>query len=117
MAAFVDTKVLLYPISSVRDEADKSTAPPGILGREDPVLSDRALQGFYAQAAHPTRSNRISHRSASNLVESRLRFRVVGLTVPLAHQLLQTAARWRSSYWDAGIVDAARHAGCLALQT
>ena len=113
VAAFVDTNVLLYAISTVRDEADKSRVTRGILDRDDLVLSVQVLQEFYVQATRLTRLERISHESAVNLIESWLRFRVVDLTAPLVQQALQTTARWSISYWDAAIVEAARHAGCL----
>ena len=44
MAAFVDTNVLLYAVSTVADEADKRLAARAILERDDLVLSVQVLQ-------------------------------------------------------------------------
>ena len=115
MAVFVDTNVLLYAVSTVPEEEDKGAAARSILERDDLVLSTQVLQEFYVQATRPTRPDPIAHESAVNLIESWLRFPVVETTVALLQQALATAARWQVSYWDAAIVEAARHGGCPEL--
>ena len=112
MAAFVDTNVLLYGVSTVRDEADKHVTALSILDRDDVVLSAQVLQEFYVQATRSTKADHLGHDSAVSLIESWLRFRVIETTVPLVQQALATAARWRVSYWDAAIVEAARIGNC-----
>ena len=112
MAAFVDTNVLLYGVSTARDEADKHVTALSILDRDDIVLSAQVLQEFYVQATRPTKTGPLAHDSAVSLIESWLRFRVIETTVPLVQQALATAARWRVSYWDAAIVEAARIGNC-----
>ena len=112
MAAFVDTNVLLYSVSTVTAEAAKMETARAILDRDDLVLSTQVLQEFYVQATRSTRADRLAHESAANLIESWLRFRVVETTVSLVLQALATAARWRVSYWDAAIIEAARRGGC-----
>ena len=112
MAAFVDTNVLLYGVSTVRDEADKHVTALSILDRDDVVLSAQVLQEFYVQATRSTKADHLAHDSAVSLIESWLRFRVIETTVPLVQQALATAARWRVSYWDAAIVEAARIGNC-----
>ena len=112
MAAFVDTNVLLYGVSTSRNEADKHTTALSILDRDDVVLSAQVLQEFYVQATRPTKADPLAHDSAVSLIESWLRFRVIETTVPLVQQALATAARWQVSYWDAAIVEAARIGNC-----
>ena len=112
MAVFVDTNVLLYAVSTALDEAEKSIAARAILDRDDLVLSVQVLQEFYVQATRATKTERIAHEAAVNLVESWLRFRVIETNVPLVQQALATAARWRISYWDAAIIEAARRGDC-----
>ena len=112
MAAFVDTNVLLYAVSTTRDEGVNRAMALEILDRDHLVLSTQVLQEFYAQATRATRPDRLPHESAVNLIESWLRFRVVETTVPLVQQALATAARWRISCWDAAIVEAARRGAC-----
>ena len=115
MAAFVDTNVLLYAVSTTGDGAAKRMAARAILEREDLVLSVQVLQEFYAQATRPTKPDRLAHDPAVTLIESWLRFRVIETTVPLVLHALATALRWRISYWDAAIVEAARIGGCSTL--
>ena len=112
MAAFVDTNVLLYGVSTARDEADKHATALSILDRDDVVLSAQVLQEFYVQATRPTKADPLAHDAAVSLIESWLRFRVIETTVPLVQQALATAARWQVSYWDAAIVEAARIGNC-----
>ena len=112
MAVFVDTNVLLYAVSTASAEAAKSERARAILNRDDLVLSVQVLQEFYVQATRATKPDRLRHESAVSLVESWLRFRIVETTAPLMQQALATAARWRISYWDAAIVEAARRADC-----
>lgn len=115
MAAFVDTNVLLYAASTVADEAAKRVTARAILERDDLVLSVQVLQEFYVQATRATRQDRLPHESAVMLIESWLRFRVIETTVPLVQHALASALRWRISYWDAAIVEAARLGGCPTL--
>ena len=117
MAAFVDTNVLLYAASTVGEEAAKSVTARTILEREDLVLSTQVLQEFYAQATHPTRPDPMPRDAAVALIESWLRFRVVETTVQLVLDALSAARRWRISYWDAAIIEAARSGGCSTLLT
>lgn len=112
MAAFVDTNVLLYGVSTARDEADKHATALSILDRDDVVLSAQVLQEFYVQATRSTKTHPLAHDAAVSLIESWLRFRVIETTAPLVQQALATAARWQVSYWDAAIIEAARIGNC-----
>ena len=112
MASFVDTNVLLYAASTTPEEAGKRSIAHAILIRDDLVLSAQVLQEFYVQATRPTKPDRLAHRQAVALIESWLRFRIIETSVALVQQALATAERWRISYWDAAIVEAARLAGC-----
>jgi predicted nucleic acid-binding protein len=55
------------------------------------------------------------HEQAATLVEALLRFPVQETTVALMRSALETAVRFRVSYWDAAIIEAARSLGCGAL--
>jgi predicted nucleic acid-binding protein len=84
-----------------------------MLESDDLTLSVQVLQEFYVQATRSTRADRLSHEQAVLLIESmRLRFPVQDVTVALFYSALATAARFRISYWDAAIVEAARASGC-----
>jgi len=87
---FVDTNILLYAVSSAK--------------------ADRQAMRTGATAA-------LSHQSAVAFIATLLRFPVAELTVPLLRAALAARARWRLSYWDAAIVEAARIAGCDTICT
>jgi predicted nucleic acid-binding protein len=112
---FVDTNVLLYAVSTAPDERAKKARALALLDAEDLALSVQVLQEFYVQATHPARVERLTHEQASALVESWLRFRVEEISVSLLQNACATSARWKVSYWDAAIVEAARSAGCPTL--
>ena len=110
---FVDTNVLLYAVSRSPGERTKSAAALATLESDDLTLSVQVLQEFYVQATRSTRADRLSHEQAVLLIESmRLRFPIQDVTVALFYSALATSARFRISYWDAAIVEAARASGC-----
>ena len=109
---FVDTNVLLYAVSTVPEEAAKSSMALALLDQEDLALSVQVLQEFYVQATRPGKQHRLSHEQAALLIESFLRFPVQETTVALMQAALEAAGRFHISYWDAAIVEAARALGC-----
>jgi predicted nucleic acid-binding protein len=110
---FVDTNVLLYAVSRSPGERTKSATALAMLESDDLTLSVQVLQEFYVQATRSTRADRLSHEQAVLLIESmRLRFSIQDVTVALLYSALATAARFRISYWDAAIIEAARASGC-----
>ncbi len=112
---FVDTNVLLYAVSTARDEARKTAVARAILEGHDLALSVQVLQEFYVQATRSSRTDRLTHRQALSLVESWLRFPVQETTVPLLTAAADTAHRHHLSYWDAAVVEAARTLGCATV--
>jgi predicted nucleic acid-binding protein len=110
---FVDTNVLLYAVGRSPAERRKSATALALLEADDLVVSVQVLQEFYVQSTRSSRIDRLSHDQAVLLIESfRLRFPIQELTVPLLHAALATAARFRISYWDAAIIEAARAREC-----
>ncbi|MBX3030959.1 MAG: PIN domain-containing protein [Chloroflexi bacterium] len=109
---FVDTNVLLYGISRDASESGKAARAQSLLRDRDLGLSVQVLQEFYVQATRPTRPDALTHGQASGLVESFLRFRVQSVDVRLMRAALVTRDRYRLSYWDAAIIEAARALGC-----
>ena len=69
------------------------------------------------QVTRGSKPDRLAHEEALDLFESWLRFPVVETSVSLVRQALATASRWRISYWDAAIVEAARIGRCRTVLT
>ena len=109
---FVDTNVLLYAISTNRQERRKAGIASALLDQGDLGLSVQVLQEFYVQATRPSRHDRLSHEQASALVEAFLRFSVQEITVAVMSAALLSRDRFQISYWDAAILEAARSLGC-----
>ena len=109
---FADTNVLLYSISRAPEERDKAERANGLLAEHDLALSVQVLQEFYVQATRESRADPISHGDAIELVASFRRFPVAPLTADLVIAATATRRRFRISYWDAAILEAARSLGC-----
>ncbi len=109
---FVDTNVLLYDVSKAPDEQAKAAIAKRILRRRDLALSVQVLQEFYVQATRETRRGRLRQDQAVRLIESFCRYPVQELTLPIVKAAFVTRNRWKISYWDAAILEAARSAGC-----
>jgi predicted nucleic acid-binding protein len=109
---FVDTNVLLYAVSTAAAERDKAAVARGILRRTDVVLSTQVLQEFYVQATREGRRDPLRHDQAVRLVESFCRYPVQEVNLAIVRAAFVTRARWRLSYWDAAILEAARSGGC-----
>jgi predicted nucleic acid-binding protein len=109
---FVDTNILLYGVSTAPQERGKATAALELLDRDDLALSVQVLQEFYVQATRSGKTDRISHDQATGLIESWLRFHVQETTIELLQAAMRARQRYRLSYWDAAIIEAARLSGC-----
>jgi predicted nucleic acid-binding protein len=109
---FLDTNILLYALSTDRREATKASKALELLDQTDCAVSVQVLQEFYVQATRASKPDRITHDQALALIESWQRFRVQDITLEIMHAAFGTKKRFRISYWDAAIVEAARTAGC-----
>ncbi len=109
---FVDTNVLLYSISTAPAEQEKAQIALKILDEHELALSVQVLQAFYVQATRESKTDRLTHEQAAELVEAYLRFTVQETTVALMQAALETKQRFRISYWDAAVIEAARARAC-----
>ena len=109
---FVDTNILLYAASTAPEEQAKSRVARSLLESDDLALSVQVLQEFYVQATRPGKREGLTHEQAALLVESFARFPVQDVTLRLMQAALLAKERFRISYWDAAIVEAARALGC-----
>jgi predicted nucleic acid-binding protein len=114
---FIDTIVLLYSISTAADEAAKRARAIQILEGDDCGLSVQVLQEFYVQATRSTRPDRLSHETATGLVQAWTRFDLQENTLAVMMAALEVKAATEFSYWDSAIIAAARALGCAELLT
>jgi predicted nucleic acid-binding protein len=110
---FVDTNVLLYAVSTAPAERSKARVALSTLNAADLALSVQVLQEFYVQATRGAKQDRLTHQQATLLIESFfLRFPAQEMTLTLLMAALTAKERFRISYWDAAIIEAARALGC-----
>ena len=109
---FIDTNVLLYAISRDPEERVKAKRANEILADRDLAVSVQVLQEFYVQATRMSRPDPITHEQAIDLVESFIRFPVAPITAGLMLAAFATCRRFRTSYWDAAVLEASRALGC-----
>jgi predicted nucleic acid-binding protein len=69
-ARFLDTKILLYSISTEPGESTKRDVAIALLERNDCALSVQVLQDFYVQATRPTRDDPLPHDIAVGLTKA-----------------------------------------------
>lgn len=108
----LDTNVLLYAVSSDPEHQEKSRVAVEILRSRPFVLSVQVLQEFYTQATRATRPHRLTHEQALSFVRPLLAMPIQDVTPALVLSAIATSARYRISYWDAAIIEAAKALGC-----
>lgn len=109
-SVFVDTNILVYA-------HDKSDPKKYELAKEliasfwnadvFPFLSVQVLQEFYVTLVRKG----VSQEDAAQTVDSYLEWRVVENTAILFRDSLKEQQRWKTSYWGALVLAAARYAG------
>lgn len=109
---FVDTNVLLYAISRDKAEHAKAETARELLSHRDLALSTQVLGELYVQATRSSRPDALSHRDATDFVRSLRRFPVQSITADITVAAMDTGNRFRISYWDAAVIEAARTLGC-----
>ena len=92
MPHFLDTNVLLYSISHTPAEADKRRRAVALLELDDGAISVQVLQEFYVQSTRSTRSGRLTHQLAVELIEVWRRFPVQEITLPVFDSALRIKA-------------------------
>ena len=115
MIRFLDTNILLYSISTDRNEKAKRELATKLLAGRDNALSVQVLQEFYVHATRPTRRDALPHEIAVGLMRAWLRFPVQDVTLAVLSGALEIKVASGLSYWDAAIVSAARALGCREL--
>jgi predicted nucleic acid-binding protein len=83
-----------------------------LLDAGDVALSVQVLQEFYLQSTRESRADRISQEQATRLIESLLVFAVADIPTGVVLATMATRERFKISYWDAAIIEAARSLGC-----
>ena len=115
MAAFLDTNILLYSISTADDETAKRDKAIALLDRDDCVLSIQVLQEFYVQATRPSRAGALPHTTATAFMRTWARFRIQDNTLAVLNSALEVRDQTGFSFWDCSIIAAAQTAGCDTL--
>ena len=113
IAAFVDTNVLVYAVST--DDPGKQERARSIVERGFVegcyAVSTQVLMELYVNVTRKTRI-KLPPAEAFEYVHSLTEWHVVDMVPDLVLSALDLAERMRISPWDAAILEAARKAGC-----
>jgi len=111
---FIDTNILLYAISKNPAERRKTDIAIDLL--DAPVgelaLSVQVLQEFYVQATRVSREGALPQRLAEEYIDHWQALDVQDNTLELFRAAIALSRRFKVSYWDAAIIEAARMMGC-----
>lgn len=109
---FIDTNILLYAISSPREDADKRRRALELLEEDDLALSVQVLQEFYYQATRRSRPDAITPEQAMHFIRSFEGLPIQPITPNIFRAAVEISRRSRLSYWDSAILAAAKAVGC-----
>ena len=113
LAAFVDTNVLVYALST--DDRRKQERASSIVARGFAegcyAVSTQVLMELYVNITQKARI-KLPAAQALEYVRSLTEWQVVDMAPDLVLSALSLADRMRISPWDAAILEAARKAGC-----
>ena len=110
---FIDTTVLLYSVSTSKDEVDKRATARRVLTGSGLGLSVQVLQEFYVNVVRLPRCA-ITHAAVA-AIHQLLRRPTVATDAALVLEWLRLKERYQISYWDAAIVATARALGARVL--
>jgi len=111
---FIDTNVLLYSVSTCKNEVGKRASARQVLAGPGWGLSVQVLQEFYVNVVRPPHCA-MTHSDAVAAIHQLLRRPTVATDAALVLEGLRLKERYRLSYWDAAIVAAARALGARVL--
>ena len=110
-----DTNILIYAADTSPEERHNRARAAAVLKEEELCLSVQVFQEFYLQATRPMGRLRMTHEQALAFLEPFTGLPSVPVTQELFSRAAQVAGRYRISYWDAAILEAAKMQGCDAV--
>jgi predicted nucleic acid-binding protein len=104
---FLDTNVLVYAVSSAKDDAAKRRRALDLVQRTEFGLSAQVLQEFYVTVTRKIRAP-LSPEQAVALIDEYRVFPTVPTDYALIVAAVELSLRYRISYWDGAILAAAQ---------
>ncbi len=103
---FLDTNILVYAVSSAKEDKAKRSKALGLVARSDFGLSAQVLQEFYVTVTRKIRKPLAPDLAVALMNEYRV-FPTVATDYPLIVSAVELSMRYGISYWDGAIVAAA----------
>jgi predicted nucleic acid-binding protein len=113
---FLDTNVLVYAVSSAREDAARKDRALELVAQVDFGLSAQVLQEFYVTVTRKIRRPLAPERAVALMDEYRT-FPMVPTDFPLIVAAIEVSLRYGISYWDGAIVAAAEALEVATLYT
>jgi len=112
--AFLDTNILVYSVSTCREELHKAGIAASLAASKNYGLSAQVLQEFFVVVTRKG-ENPLSREAAESYVREFAERTVVPLDSDLVLSAISVARRFGVSYWDAAILAAAEKLGAKTL--
>lgn len=103
---FLDTNILVYAISALREDASKKARALDLIQNADFGISSQVLQEFYVTVTRKIQKPLPPEMAVALLEEYRL-FPTAYTDYPLILTAIEHSLRYGISYWDGAIVAAA----------
>jgi len=111
---FIDTNILLYAGSQHPDDREKRGIALDLLRKPDLGFSTQVMQEYF-NVAYTRERLGISIEVALENLDLLARRATLPLSPRLVLRATRLALRFKTSYWDAAIIAAARELGCHTL--
>ena len=108
---FLDSNILIYAASGLAADAARSAVARSLVAGSNLAISLQVLQEFYNVARKPKKLA-FSHAEALRYLDRWRRFTVLEPTLALFDSALVLCDRFQITYYDAGILAAARMLHC-----
>jgi predicted nucleic acid-binding protein len=112
--SFLDTNILLYAISKLPEEADKSTIANQLMQTQQWGLSVQVCQEFYVAATRKI-ARPISPEEAENFLRLFVQRPLATNSADLLFKAVAQHRQHKLSFWDGAIVAAAQELGATTL--
>jgi len=112
---FLDTNLLLYPVSTNPAEADKTRAARTLMQSADWAWSAQVAAEFIRASTSPRQPNPLTRAEARRWIETRMAFPMGAVDGALVLEAVQIAERFQTSHFDAQILAAAKRMGCTTV--
>lgn len=117
LKAFLDTNILLYAVGINPDDEHKQRIAEDLIAPMDWHISVQVIQEFFVNATRGGKKAALPDEAALAFIELWRQRPVQDMTLPILDDAAALHQRHGFSYWDCGIIAAARAQRCEVVWT